>query len=205
MPSKEMPKFLHINLAIFASGSGSNAAKIMEYFRNHPRIRVGLVACNNPGAGVIGLASVENVDMLLIEKDRFRNGDAYVAELKGRGIDWIVLAGFLWKVPGRLIHAYAGHILNIHPALLPKFGGRGMYGQFVHEAVLAAGETESGITIHFVDEHYDHGRTLFQATVPVSREDTPESLAKKVQALEHAHFARVIEETVLNTPVTPGS
>lgn len=192
-----MTKHSHINLAIFASGSGTNAAKIMERFRAHPQVRVRLLVCNKPGAGAIGLAEAEGVETLLIERDRFLKGDAYLPELKDRQIDWIILAGFLWKIPASLVSAYSSRIINIHPALLPKYGGKGMYGHFVHEAVLAAGDAVSGITIHLVDEQYDHGATLFQATCPIEHGDTPETLAKKVQVLEHRYFPEVVERTVL--------
>jgi phosphoribosylglycinamide formyltransferase-1 len=185
------------HLAIFSSGTGSNAARIIQYFRGHPTIRVGLIVCNHPGAGVLNIASAAGIPVLLIEKERFFRGDAYVPELRARGIDFIVLAGFLWKIPGKLVAAFSHRIVNIHPALLPKYGGKGMYGHFVHEAVIAAGDKESGITIHYVDELYDHGLVIFQAKVPVDPEDTPETLAGKVQSLEHRHFAPVIEE-ILN-------
>jgi phosphoribosylglycinamide formyltransferase 1 len=152
------------NLAIFSSGTGSNAARIIEHFRGHPTIRVGLIVCNNPGAGVLTIASAAGIPVLLIEKDQFFRGSAYVPELQARGIDVIVLAGFLWKIPGKLVAAFSHRIVNLHPALLPKYGGKGMYGHFVHEAVIAAGDKESGITVHFVDELYDHGQVIFQAT-----------------------------------------
>jgi phosphoribosylglycinamide formyltransferase-1 len=137
--------------------------------------------------------------VLLIEKERFFRGNAYTDELQAAGIDFIVLAGFLWKVPDTLIAAYPNRIINIHPALLPKYGGKGMYGSFVHEAVIRNGEAESGITIHFVDGHYDHGDVIFQATCKVDEEDTPQTLAQKVHALEHAHFPAVIDR-LLNAP-----
>lgn len=185
------------SLAIFASGSGTNAQKIIERFRTHPRITVSLVVCNKPGAGVLDIAAAAGIETLLIDRERFLRGDAYIPELRARCIDWIILAGFLWKIPPTLITAYPAHILNIHPALLPKYGGKGMYGHFVHEAVVAAGEPQSGITIHLVDEHYDHGATLFQATCELAPDETPVSLAAKIQALEHRHFPEVIEQTVL--------
>jgi phosphoribosylglycinamide formyltransferase-1 len=183
-------------LAIFSSGAGSNAARIIEYFRHHPTITVGLIVCNNPNAGVLNIASASDIPVLLIEKEPFFRGAAYVPELQNRGIDFLVLAGFLWKIPVTLIRAYPHRIVNIHPALLPKYGGKGMYGHFVHEAVLAARDSESGITIHFVDELYDHGQIIFQAKVAVEPGDTPETLVKKIQYLEHTHFPRVIEEVV---------
>ena len=181
-------------LAIFASGTGTNTARIIDHFRHHPTIRVSLIVCNKPGAGVLTIAENEGVPAVVIEKERFFKGDAYVGELQKRDIGLIVLAGFLWKIPAALIRAYPGRIVNIHPALLPKFGGKGMYGRFVHEAVLAASEKETGITIHYVDEQYDHGAPIFQARVLVEADDTPETLAKKVHLLEYEHFPRIIEE-----------
>ncbi len=186
-----------IKLAVFASGAGSNAQKIIEHFdKKEAAAQVSLVACNKMGAGVLRVADAAGVPVLLLERQRFVHGDGYVAELKHMGVDFIVLAGFLWKVPHALIEAYPRRIVNIHPALLPKWGGKGMYGAFVHEAVIGAAEGESGITIHYVDEHYDHGDTIFQATCPVLPEDTAESLAQKVHALEHRHYPEVIERIV---------
>jgi phosphoribosylglycinamide formyltransferase-1 len=183
-------------LAIFSSGAGSNAARIIDYFRRHPAIKVSLIVCNNPGAGVLTIAEKEKIPILLVEKENFFRGTAYVEVLREKQIDFIVLAGFLWKIPAALVQAYYHRIINIHPALLPKYGGKGMYGRHVHAAVIGAGEKESGITIHYVDELYDHGQAIFQAQVAVSAEDTPESLAAKVQQLEHAHFPRVIEQAI---------
>jgi phosphoribosylglycinamide formyltransferase-1 len=192
-----------VRLSIFASGSGTNAQKIIDRFRDHPRIRVALIVCNKPGAGVLGIAEREGIETWVLERERFLGGDAYIPALRAKNIAWIILAGFLWKVPPVLVAAYPAHIINIHPALLPKYGGRGMYGHFVHEAVVAAGEAESGITIHLVDEQYDHGATLFQATCPLSPGETPESLAQKVLALEHRHFPEVIERTVVHGARSP--
>lgn len=185
------------SIAIFASGAGSNARKIIEHLRDHDSIRVGLIVCNKPGAGVLAIASEYGIDTLLIEKERFFRGDAYVPELKARNIGFIVLAGFLWKVPGALILAYPRKIINIHPALLPGYGGKGMYGMHVHEAVIAAGEKESGITIHYVNEKFDEGEHIFQSSCPIEEADTPESLAQKIHALEHRHFPIVIEKVIL--------
>lgn len=190
-------------LAIFSSGAGSNTARIIDHFRRHPSIHIQLIVCNNPNAGVLGIASKEHIPILLIEKERFFRGDAYLPELNRQQIDFIVLAGFLWKVPAALVQAYPRRIINIHPALLPKYGGKGMYGHFVHEAVIAAGEKESGISIHYVDEHYDHGQVLFQQKIAIEPDDTPETLAKKVRDLEHHHFPRVIEELVKSTLKMP--
>lgn len=185
-----------MNLAIFASGTGTNAARIIDYFRGSANVKVSLIVCNRPGAGVLAVAEREGVATLLIEKEPFFRGGAYVEELKGKNIDLIVLAGFLWKIPEALVRAYPGRIINIHPALLPKYGGKGMYGRHVHEAVIAAGETESGITIHWVDEHYDHGEPIRQVKVIVEPGDTPETLAKKIHLLEYEHFPKVIEEVL---------
>jgi phosphoribosylglycinamide formyltransferase 1 len=181
-------------IAIFASGAGSNAQKILEHFSKHASVSVALIVCNKPGAGVLNIAASHHIPTLLIEKEQFYRGDGYVPFLKEQKIDWIILAGFLWKIPSSLIMAYPQRIINIHPALLPKYGGKGMYGNHVHEAVLAAGESESGITIHYVDEQYDHGDTIFQARCEVRKEDNSETLAKRIHALEHAHFAKVIEQ-----------
>jgi phosphoribosylglycinamide formyltransferase 1 len=183
-----------INIAIFASGAGSNAQKIIEHFEGNPHIKVSLIVCNKPAAGVLGIASAHCIPSLIIEKEKFFREDGYVAELKEAKIDFIVLAGFLWKIPQSLINAYRNRIINIHPALLPKYGGKGMYGANVHEAVIAAREKESGITIHYVDEHYDNGDIIFQARCNVTPDDTADSLAEKIHALEHEHFPKVIEQ-----------
>lgn len=183
-------------LAIFASGTGTNAARIIDYFRHHPAIGVRLVVSNRREAGVLDIAGKEGIPVLLIEKERFFRGDAYAGELEKKGIDLIVLAGFLWKIPTALIRVYPGRIVNIHPALLPKYGGKGMYGRHVHEAVIAASEKETGITIHYVDEQYDHGEPIFQAKVMVESDDTPETLAKKVHLLEYEHLPKIIEEVI---------
>ena len=184
-------------IVVFASGAGSNAKKIIEYFQGHKLINVSLIVCNKPGAGVLKIAEQAGIPTLLIEKEKFFRGNAYVDELKEIGIEFIVLAGFLWKIPDALIKAYPGKIINIHPALLPNYGGKGMYGGFVHEAVITNKDTESGITIHYVDEHYDHGDIIFQARCTIEEGDTPEMLAKKIHLLEHEFYPKVIEETVL--------
>jgi phosphoribosylglycinamide formyltransferase 1 len=191
-----MPQSSIINVAIFASGSGSNAKKIIEYFANASHIKISLIVCNKKGAGVISIAEKEHIPVLLIDKEQFLNGDAYIEALKDNSIDFIVLAGFLWKIPSKLIAAYPNRIINIHPALLPKYGGKGMYGHFVHEAVVAAKDPESGITIHYVDEQYDHGNVIFQAKCTIDPADTADMVAKKVLILEHLHFPRIVEETI---------
>jgi phosphoribosylglycinamide formyltransferase-1 len=183
-------------IAIFASGAGSNAAKIIEYFKDHQKTGVTLVACNNPSAGVLQIAARENIPTLIIEKEQFFRGDGYVPFLKNKQIDFIVLAGFLWKIPSTILAAYPNSIINIHPALLPKYGGKGMYGLNVHSAVLNAGDKVSGITIHYVDEQYDNGDIIFQDKCEVLPSDTPESLAEKIHRLEHQHFPRVIDQVV---------
>jgi len=185
-------------IAIFASGAGTNAQKIIAYFRNNEQVKIALIVCNKPGAGVLAIAHHEHIPTLLIEKEQFFRGNGYVDELKSAGIDFIVLAGFLWKIPAALVHAWPRLIINIHPALLPLYGGKGMYGNFVHQAVIAAKDKQSGITIHYVDEQYDNGAVIFQATTPVQPFDTPETLAKKIHALEHAHFPVVIENLLKN-------
>jgi folate-dependent phosphoribosylglycinamide formyltransferase PurN len=188
-----------IHIAVFASGTGSNAKKIIEYFENNKRIKVSLIVCNVPAAGVLNIAAEKGIPTLLINKTEFTQ-TGYVESLRNADIHFIVLAGFLWKVPTVLVKAFqpgVGNtkgIINIHPALLPKYGGKGMYGAHVHEAVIAAKEMESGISIHWVNEHYDEGTIIYQATCKVEANDTPETLAQKIHALEHAHFAPTIEK-----------
>jgi phosphoribosylglycinamide formyltransferase-1 len=186
-----------INLAVFASGTGSNAQKIIEHFRDHKSVRVALVVCNKHGAGVLDIATNASIPSLMIDKENFFRGDAYVSELQKVNIHWIILAGFLWKLPAFLLAAYPGRIVNIHPALLPKYGGKGMYGAFVHQAVLDARDLKTGITIHYVDEQYDHGDVIFQVSCSVEKADTAETLAAKVHRLEHQYYPKVIEEVVL--------
>lgn len=183
-------------IAIFASGAGSNAQKIIDNFRSNNLIKIGLIVCNKEGAGVESIAKKENIPFLLIEKERFFKGDAFVAEFHLHTIDFIVLAGFLWKIPKKLIQAFPNKIINIHPALLPKYGGKGMYGNFVHEAVIAANDKESGITIHYVDELYDHGGIIFQATCSIDKDETAQTLAKKIHILEHLHYPKIVEHVV---------
>ncbi|QES90456.1 phosphoribosylglycinamide formyltransferase [Rhizosphaericola mali] len=185
-----------IKLAILASGTGSNAANILSYLKNSESVSVGLIATNNSNAGVLEYAKAYNVPTLILESARFKKGDAYIPELEK--FDYLILAGFLWKIPAKLVQAFSERIINIHPSLLPKYGGNGMYGHFVHEAVIANKESESGITIHLVDEVYDNGKHLFQAKCLVNEADTPESLAQKIHQLEHANFPEVILEYILS-------
>lgn len=186
-------KPINKHIAVFASGAGSNAQKIIDHFKSAERgIKVVLIVSNNPDAGILKIAEKENIPSLLIERKKF-NEDGYVDELKKYEIDLIVLAGFLLKVPTVLINAYQNKIINIHPALLPKYGGKGMYGSNVHEAVINSKENESGITIHFVDEIYDHGNIIFQTKCNIDESDTQETLANKIHALEHRYYPEVIE------------
>lgn len=179
-------------IAIFASGSGTNAQNIITYFNSNSSIRTELVICNKPGAYVLERARNLGVESIVPTKEELQS-EKILQILKEHKIDFIVLAGYLLKIPAILIHNYPGSIINIHPALLPKYGGKGMYGHYVHQAVVAAKEKESGITIHLVDEFYDNGQILFQATCPVSPADTAEDVAEKIHLLEQKHFPRVIE------------
>ena len=187
---------LKVRIAVFASGAGSNAQALITFFRNSELATVALIVCNKPGAGVISIAEKEAVPVLLIEKEAFFRGDAYLPILKKEAIDFIVLAGFLWKIPQTLIEAYPKRIVNLHPALLPKYGGKGMYGRFVHEAVLNSGELETGITIHYVDELYDNGDVIFQTACPVLPGDGPADISDRIHRLEHIHYPRVVEDVL---------
>lgn len=180
------------NIAIFASGSGTNAENIIRHFQGNKDVNVALVVSNKPDAYVLVRAANLHVPSLTLTCEEFARGEELARLMKERGIDFIVLAGFLLRVPEALIEAYPGRIVNIHPALLPKYGGKGMYGDRVHRAVVEAGERESGITIHLIDEQYDRGTTVFQAKCPVLPGDTPDDVARKVHALEYAHYPEVI-------------
>ncbi|MDI1321924.1 MAG: phosphoribosylglycinamide formyltransferase [Algoriphagus sp.] len=179
-------------LAILASGSGSNAEKIMEHFQNSTKAKVALVASNKADAFVLERAKKFGVPAFTFTRKEMDAG-LLLQKLQEEKIDWVILAGFLLKIPEDLIRAFPDHMVNIHPALLPKYGGKGMYGSLVHEAVKAAGDTETGITIHLVNEHYDEGKIIFQAAASVTPEDTPDTIAEKVHALEHRYFPEVIE------------
>ncbi len=187
-----------VDVAIFASGAGTNAEKIIEYFRSSVLINISLIVCNKPAAGIVQIAKKNKIPVLLIEKKKFEL-TGYSDELKQYNISFIVLAGFLWKIPSNLIQIFQGKIINIHPALLPAYGGKGMYGHAVHQAVLDAKEEQSGITIHYVDDAYDHGDTIFQARCAVDENDTAESLAKKIHELEYTFFAPQIEAVINRT------
>ncbi|WBL43940.1 phosphoribosylglycinamide formyltransferase [Algoriphagus halophytocola] len=182
-------------LAILASGSGSNAEKIMAHFQHSAKAEIALVASNKPDAFVLERAKKFDVPTFTFSRKEMDAGQL-LEKLREEKIDWVILAGFLLKIPVALTRAFPDRMVNIHPALLPKYGGKGMYGTHVHEAVKAAGEKETGITIHLVNEHYDEGKIIFQASTPVTEEDTPESIAAKVHELEHRHFPQVIEGLV---------
>jgi phosphoribosylglycinamide formyltransferase 1 len=181
------------SIAIFASGAGSNAQKIIQHFARHPNIKVVLVVCNKPQAGVLAIAETAGIPSLLIQKTALQ-AHGYREELQAAGVDFIVLAGFLLKIPPVLVQAFPNKIINIHPALLPKHGGQGMYGAHVHQAVIDAKDAQSGITIHYVNEQYDEGNIIFQASCPVVPGDDAPSLADKVHQLEHLHYPRLIEQ-----------
>ena len=181
------------NIALLASGSGSNVENIANYFAKNPEVYISLVITNNPKAGVIERCKNLGIPLVYLSKAGFSNENTLLNTLKGFSINLIVLAGFLLKIPHGLVKAYPNKIVNIHPALLPKYGGKGMYGMHVHRAVKEAGETETGISIHYVNEHYDQGTLIFQAKTLVNTQDTPEDIATKVQTLEAMHFPRTIE------------
>jgi phosphoribosylglycinamide formyltransferase-1 len=185
-------------LAVFASGSGSNAENIVEYFSRRDGVEVALIVSNRKDAFVLERAKRLGTPACTFSKQEFEDGTCVPDALKAHGVDWIILAGFLLKVPESLLKAFPDRIINIHPALLPEFGGKGMYGARVHEAVAAAGRRISGITVHYVNENYDEGKIIFQASCEVLPSDTPEDIAAKVHALEYEHFPRVIEETLLS-------
>lgn len=180
-------------ISIFASGSGSNAEQIIKYFEDSKEFQIDSIFCNNKNAYVLQRAKKHNIDTVVFTKADFETNDIVLKKLQERKIDLVVLAGFLLKVPDNIINAYPNKIINIHPALLPKYGGKGMYGLNVHKAVVNAKEKESGITIHFVDGIYDNGKIIFQAKCKVSKNDTPEEVALKVHQLEHKYFPQMIE------------
>ncbi len=186
-------------IAIFASGSGSNAENIIQYFAQKPQFCVKSVFCNVPDAYVLERAKKYRIPTFVFNREEFRNPDKVFRQLQEQEIDFIVLAGFLWLMPSFITAAWPNKIVNIHPALLPAYGGKGMYGHHVHEAVIAAGEKESGITIHYVNDHYDQGAIIFQAKCPVLPTDTPDDLAARVHELEYRYFPEIIEKTILNT------
>lgn len=184
-------------IALLASGSGTNAEEIMKYFSAHDTIEVVLLLSNNPDAYALERAKKFQIPTHIFDRKQLRESKDVLVWLREKGVTHVVLAGFLWLIPEYLIQAYPNKIVNIHPALLPRHGGKGMYGLKVHEAVRAANESETGITIHLVNEKYDEGEILAQATCPVTAEDTPESIANKVHALEYEHYPTVIEKWIM--------
>jgi len=185
-----------IRIAIFASGSGSNAENIALYFNATKTGIITKVYSNNKKAKVFDRCKRLNIDAVLFSKEDFFKSDVILNQLKAEA-DYIILAGFLWKIPSNLIEAFPNKIINIHPALLPKYGGKGMYGMHVHNAVKENKDTETGITIHFVNENYDEGAIIFQATTQLDASDSPEDIAKKIHILEYEHFPKVIESVIL--------
>ena len=188
------------NIAIFASGSGTNAENIIKYFSNRITAKVSLILSNRKESFVLKRAAAHNVPSLFFERDDFYIRGKVLNELVSHGIDFIVLAGFLWLVPGNILKMYDRRTINIHPALLPAYGGRGMYGDRVHRAVLANGDSESGITIHYVNECYDAGDIIFQARCRVEPGDTPDTLAARVHELEYRYYPEVVERLIQELP-----
>lgn len=179
-------------IAIFVSGNGTNLQRIAEYFKGSPEVEIVNVVCNNPKAYAIERAKQLGIPVRMVNRQEFNSAE-FTQEMAGLQLDFIVLAGFLWKIPESLIRVYPKKIINIHPALLPKYGGKGFYGEHVHEAVVAAKETYSGITIHYVNEIYDSGEIIFQAKVALTSDETPDSVAAKIHLLEQANFPVIID------------
>ena len=187
-------------IAIFASGSGSNAQKLMEYFKDHAEAEISLVLTNNPDAYVIQRADNFEIPVHMFDRNEFYKTDQVLDLLNDLDIKLIVLAGFLWLIPENLVKSYPNRIINIHPAILPKFGGKGMYGDHVHHAVVAAQETEGGITIHYVNEKYDEGEYIFQARYRIEKNDSLEMIKFKGQQLEHLHYPKIVENILKKLP-----
>lgn len=184
-----------INAAIFASGEGTNAENLFRYFQNDPRIRIKTVVTNRDDAGVIAKAEAYKKNVQIVSREALNNYTEQIIEfLRSEGIDLIILAGFLLKIPEAFVKAFPNRIVNIHPALLPAYGGKGMYGMHVHRAVVQNNEKESGITIHYVNEAYDEGEIILQVACAIEPGDTAEAVAQKVRALEHEHFPKAIEK-----------
>ena len=187
----------HHKILIFASGSGTNAEQIIRHFSPNPSVEVLGVYSNNPSAFVLERAKQLGVSIHVFNREQFNNPKDLLKDLQAQSPDLIVLAGFLWKIPPHIIDAFPNKIINIHPALLPKYGGKGMYGHHVHQSVIDARETESGISIHYVNSQYDQGAIIFQVKTSIDPDDTPESLAQKIHELEHRHFSEEIEKLLL--------
>ncbi len=186
-------------LVLFASGNGSNVQRIVEYFSTNPNVEVSMVLTNNPNAGVLKRVQHLRLPSFIFSKDDFYKSNKIIEIVKSINPDLVVLAGFLWLIPADFIKAFPGRIINIHPALLPKYGGKGMYGHHVHEAVIRNREPRSGITIHYVNEKYDDGQIIFQSSFSLKKEDTPETLAAKIHEQEYEHFPKVIEKLLLQS------
>ena len=186
-------------IAIFASGSGSNTQSIIEYFQQKENIEIALIMCNKSNAFVVQRAQKLGVKYIVFNNETFKNNLGFLDILNKYEVNWIVLAGFLMKIPEYIIEDFQGKIINIHPALLPKYGGKGMYGMNVHRSVIENNETESGISIHYVNKNYDEGKMIFQASCAINAGDSPEDLANKIRLLEHQHYPKVIEETIKNS------
>jgi phosphoribosylglycinamide formyltransferase-1 len=185
------------NVVLFASGSGTNAENIALFFRDNPDMYVSYILSNRSNAGVLDRAKKLNIKTMVFDREMFVNSDTVLSFLKDISADLIVLAGFLWLVPKHIVKAFPNRIINIHPALLPKYGGKGMYGDRVHQMVIENGEKESGITIHYVNEKYDDGDVIFQARCPVEKNDTPQTLARKIHDLEYKYYPEIVQK-VLN-------
>jgi len=204
---ENLPKFDQIlntmqkRIAIFASGSGTNAENLVHFFKKESDVIVPLILTNNPNAGVITRAKSLDVPVVVFDRKTLNDTPEIDTLLEDNEIDLVVLAGFLIKIPNRLIHKYRNRMVNIHPSLLPKYGGKGMYGSKVHEAVIANQEEESGITIHFVNEHYDEGAIIFQATCQIVANDNALELAKKIHQLEHEHFPLIVRKLIKNIEI----
>lgn len=182
------------NITIFASGSGTNAQNIIEYFKDNKNVVINRIYSNNKNAYALERASIFNIPTTIFNRNEFYNTDNILDILLNEKTDFIILAGFLWLIPQNILRYYPNKIINIHPALLPKYGGKGMYGMHVHEAVIDSGDNESGISIHYVNDKYDEGEIIFQTKCNVNKDDTPESLASKIHELEHEHFPKVIDQ-----------
>jgi phosphoribosylglycinamide formyltransferase-1 len=191
------------NIAIFASGSGTNAENIIKYFSNKKSAKVTLILSNRREAFVLKRAEAHNINAVFFDRSDFYTSGKVFDLLTTNKIDFIVLAGFLWLVPENILKGFEGRIVNIHPALLPGYGGKGMFGEKVHQTVIANHESESGITIHYVNRFYDEGNIIFQAICKVESSDTPDSLASKVHTLEYEYYPKVIEDLIIKLPVNP--
>ena len=183
-------------IGIFVSGTGTNMQRIIEHFNKNDKVVVDLVCCNKADALAVQIAKKHKIETIIINKEELNNSGSVLAMLKLRQIDLIVLAGFIWLIPEFIIQEFPKKIINIHPALLPDYGGKGMYGMHIHEAVIQNKESQSGITIHYLNEKYDEGEIILQAKLPVEKDDTPDRLAQKIQQLEYAFYPKTIEKVL---------